>query len=410
MKIAFFSDCYLDLTGGIVTAINAEKKELEARGHTVFVFSSSYPKSKEVRQKLARENIFPVKSCRIFGRGLTPIARRPGVIEKQLLREHPELKDFDVFYVHYEAGCSIAGLRLAKKLGIRSVQVMHGREDIGEEKLIPHGLRTFVAACLNRFHVWYIPHPVRVKSDNYIATTVARAQMWALMVNHANYADVVITPSSHFREKLVHYGVTKPVHVLHHGIDDEKLAGELKPAVYDNSRPLEIIWHSRISGEKRAMEFLEALKEAGKMGLSYHLSVYGEGVDEKKAKKYVKKNKLNVDFYGRVNMKMLEKAIQKADLDVLVSYGYDTFGMTLIEAAAFGKPVLIADPELTEVLPKGSYILSSSPAPADMAKALVDIYNNPDQITKMSQKILTARPDIKNSVKIDKLLRFFHPD
>ena len=47
MKIAFFSDCYLDLIGGIVTTINVEKAELERRGHTVYVFSSSYPHDKK---------------------------------------------------------------------------------------------------------------------------------------------------------------------------------------------------------------------------------------------------------------------------------------------------------------------------------------------------------------------------
>ena len=162
MKIAFFSDCYLDLTGGIVTTITAQKKELEKRGHTVYVFSSSYPKSPEERQKLAKENIFPVKSCRFVGRGLTPIARRPKIIERQLEKEHPELKDFDVFYVHYEAGCSIAGLRLGKKYQIKTIQVMHGREDIGEQNLIPAGLRTITALLLNWFHSWYLPHHIKI--------------------------------------------------------------------------------------------------------------------------------------------------------------------------------------------------------------------------------------------------------
>ena len=62
MKIAFFSDCYLDLTGGIVTSINAQKAALEAKGHTVYVFSTSYPKSETELNKLAQQNIFPVPS------------------------------------------------------------------------------------------------------------------------------------------------------------------------------------------------------------------------------------------------------------------------------------------------------------------------------------------------------------
>ena len=89
MKIAFFSDCYLDLTGGIVTSINAQKQELETRGHTVYIFSSSFPKSKKKIAALKKENIFPVKSCRVWGRGLTPIARKPQIIETEILEKYP---------------------------------------------------------------------------------------------------------------------------------------------------------------------------------------------------------------------------------------------------------------------------------------------------------------------------------
>ena len=62
MKIAIFSDCYLDLTGGIVSVINIEKAELEKRGHTVEVFSSAYPHTDAEIAELAKKNIFPVPS------------------------------------------------------------------------------------------------------------------------------------------------------------------------------------------------------------------------------------------------------------------------------------------------------------------------------------------------------------
>ena len=184
MRIAIFSDCYLDLTGGIVSSINAQKSALEARGHTVYIFSTGFPKSKSKLGSLAEEHIYQVPSCKLFFRGLTPISRRPKIIENWLKNTHPELKSFDVFYVHYEAGCSIAALRLARKLHIPSVQVMHGREDMGETNIIPYGLRTLVAYSLNLFHSWYLPHLTNVKQDHYLADNLAKAKMWTMMVNH----------------------------------------------------------------------------------------------------------------------------------------------------------------------------------------------------------------------------------
>ena len=385
MKIAFFSDCYLDLSGGIISVINAEKAEFERQGHTVYVFSSAYPHSDFEYKKLASQHIFPVPSCRVFGRGITPIARRPGIIVKWLKKNYPELKDFDCFYVHYEAGCSIAGLGLAHEYRIPAVQVMHGREDSGVMNIIPFGFRTIVATALNLFHSWYVPHKVKVHKDHYLATTVARAKMWTMMVNHANYADFVLTPSEQFCQKLIHYGVTAPIMPLHHGVNDKILTGQPKPKVFASGDTLEIIWHSRVQGEKRILPFLEALTMVkGK----YRLHVYGDGLDLSRAKRYAKGHALPVTFYGVKDFGTVKKQLEKAHLDTLVSYNSDTFGMSLLEAAATATPTLITDPDLTEILPKDSYLLATDPSPQQMAAAINSLFDNPDKIKQMSDQLI----------------------
>lgn len=400
MKIAFFSDCFLDLTGGIVTSISAQKKELEKRGHLVYVFSSAFQKSATEVEKLKKECIFPVKSCRVWGRGLTPIARRPKIVEKQILKEHPEIKDFDIFYVHYEAGCSIAGLRLGKKLKIKTVQTMHGREDIGEQHLIPKGLKTIVAVLLNWFHSWYLPHPIKVKRDDYLANTKAAAKMWTLMANHANFADLVFSPSEHFKEKLIHYGVTKKVEVLPNGVADEFYEFEPELRTLKPGEPLKIIWHSRVSKEKSIMPFLEALRLVDG---EYILNVYGDGNDLKNAEKYVKKHQLNVKFYGPKPFKDVYPEILKSHLDVLNSYNFDTFGMTLIEAESAGTPVLYVDPNLEGISEKQGSLLVKSPASKDIADAISDLIKNPEKIEKMSRAMLEHRDEVRVSKTVDKL-------
>lgn len=406
MKIAFFTDCYLDLTGGITTAINAEKAELERLGHTVYVFSSAYPRSDKEKQKLATEHIFPVPSCRLIGRGATPIARRPKIIEKWLMNTHPELKEFDIFYVHYEAGCSIAGLHLAKSLDIPAIQVMHGREDVGEAKIIPFGLRTIVATALNTFHSWYLPHPVKVKRDDYLAQTIASAKMWTLMINHANAADLVITPSENFRDILIHYGVTKEIIPLHHGVPDHLVDAKASPRTLKSGEPLEIIWHSRVSGEKRILPFLEALAILTENKLfhaphfSYHLDVYGDGPDLPLAKAFSKLHRLNVEFHGDTDYEVILEKLRQAHLDVLISYNYDTFGMILIEAEASGVPVFIADPALKEIVPEGGFLLSSGPAPEQMAASMSELLGHPEMIEKMSRTMLKSRQSVRISATV----------
>lgn len=402
MKIAVFSDCFLDLTGGIVTSIAAQKEELEQRGHTVYVFSSSFPKSKEQIEKLKKENIFPVKSCRIFGRGVVPIARRPKIIEKQLLKEYPELKDFDCFYVHYEAGCSIAGLRLGKKLNVKTIQVMHGREDIGEQNLVPFGLKTLVATLLNWFHSWYLPHPVKIKKDDYLATTTAAVKMWTLMINHANAADLVLTPSEHFKKKLLKYGVKKPLKTLPNGVADEFFVPNLDPKILLPGETMKIIWHSRVSKEKRIMPFLQALEcVKGK----YHLDVYGDGNDLTRAKKYAKKHHLKVTFHGVKPFQKVYPEIIKSHLDVLVSYNFDNYPMTLIEAESAGTPALFVDPDMQEVATRSGTIMAAGPGPEAIAAALDSIMDNPDRIEQMSTAMIKHRDEVRVSNIMDKLER-----
>ena len=262
MKIAFFSDCYLDLTGGIKSTIDAQKAALEKDGHTVYIFSTSYQKTPAEEKELAKKNIFPVPSCRFAFKGLTPISRRPKIIEKWLLKNHSKIKEFDIYYIHYESGCSIAGLRLGKHFNIPTVQVMHGREDMGEANIIPFGFRTIVATLLNWFHSWYLPHYKTVSRDNYLADKFSKAKMWTMMVNHANAADLVLTPSEHFRKKLLHYGIDKEIKVFPNGFPDARFPKNPKVRTLNPDEELRIIWHSRVSAEKRMMPFLKALKKA----------------------------------------------------------------------------------------------------------------------------------------------------
>ena len=360
MKIAIFSDCYLDLTGGITSSINAQKAALEKNGHTVYIFSTGYPKSTKELKKLASQNVFQVPSCKFLFRGLTPISRRPKIIENWLLEKHPEIKNFDIYYIHYESGCSIAGLCLTKKLHIPSVQVMHGREDMGVTNIIPFGFRTIVATLLNWFHSWYIPHPIKVHKDDYLANTTAKAKMWTMMINHANFADHAITPSHHFAKKLNHYGVRHHIQIFPNGYPDQNFPAN--PTIKDlqSDKTLEIIWHSRLSGEKRILPFLKALNQVnGK----YHLNVYGSGADLKKAQRYATKHHLNVTFHGNTKFTTVQNAIAHAHLDILASYNFDNYPMTLVEAEASGVPVFICDPDMQEIVPEGSYILSKGPPP-----------------------------------------------
>ena len=153
------------------------------------------------------------------------------------------------------------------------------------------------------------------------------------------------------------------------------------------------------------MPFLHALNMVrGK----FRLDVYGGGGDHFRARRYAKRHHLNVYFHGNADFTKIQKAISKAHLDVLVSYNFDTFGMTLIEAEAAGVPVFFCDPDMKEVVPRGSYILSSNETPVAMAESLNYLITHPENIYKMSKAMLGHREEVKISNRIQILLDVFN--
>lgn len=408
MKIAIFTDVFLEVPGGIPSSITAQKESLKKLGHEVTIFCPGFSKStKDNDVKIVPTHKF----LRLNG---APVSKRPEKVISAVLLECPEFK-FDVVHVHYEASCSIAGMKLARRFNRPLVQTMHGREDMAIKVNIPHPLKTLVGSLLCFLHGRYIPHPVKVKRDKNLADTVATAKMWTLMVNHANYADKVITPSKHFADRLKKYGVKKPITVVSNGVADEMVAdidrrvskvnGSLVRK-YEKGDVLRIFWNSRLSNEKRIMPFLTALTL---MKSPYFFSACGDGNALSLAQKFVKQNGMDKKciFYGRVpHDEVLDKMLGQ-HISATVSYGFDTQGLTLLEAEATGLPVFFCDPDMKESVPEGGYVMASGPSPREMARALDEVARNPKRIEKMSRTMLKNREAILQSTQIQKLLRVY---
>ena len=406
MNVAIFTDVFLEVPGGIPSSITAQREYLAKNGISSIVFCPARPGSKTPK------GVFAVPSFKHFRPGGAPFAKRIKTVKKAILKTYPKF-DFDIVHVHYEGACSLAGMQLAREFNRPLVQTMHGREDVAAETNIPHPFKTLGGILLCRLHKFGLPHPLKVKRDDYLAPTIVRAKMWTLMVNHANFADVVITPSEHFKEKLQHYGVSKPFFVISNAISDEALKQSFKEAgldfarplirQYDGKEPLRLFWNSRVSKEKRMLPFLEALTLTK---TPTKLEVYGDGNELARAKRFATQHGLDVRFHGRTAHSEMLKKMSKAQLSVVVSYGFDNQPMTILEARAMGLPTLICDPDLTEVTGEGG-ILAPDPEAPGLAKALNQIFENPAKITAKSKACILDRPEVLQSVQIKKLLKLY---
>lgn len=395
MRIAIFTDIYAPWSyGGIASSVKAQKDELESKGHEVTVFCPGF----DAREK----HVVTVPSHKWLRINGAVIAKRPGVVEEFVLEKFPDFEEFDMVHVHYELSCSLAGVRLAKKFGVPLVQTMHGREDMAVAVNIPHPWKYLAASAMNFMHGRYLPHVMRVKRDKFQAPTQARAKMWELMINQAEQADVVLSPSEHFARKLEHYGVTRPVIAVSNGVPRELVDEKFAKRKMKDGDVLKMIWNSRVSEEKRIMPFLQAV---AMLKRPYLLYVYGDGNMLKKAKKYAEKHHLKVKFFGMTKRPKIIERMKEVHLGIMASYNFDTQGMTLLEAEATGLPVFFCDPVMCEVVPQGSFLLAGGPEAAAMA---ITLENMPaERVEEMSAIMLARRKEVLQDHQLKKLLEAY---
>ena len=425
MRIAFFTDVFLEIPGGIPSSIKAQKTALESLGHHVTIFCPGWKKQqpgismdKKSRFSLSKnsnEDIIIVPSFKLLRPNGAPLAKSPTKIIKYINKLYPNFSSsFDLIHVHYEASCSIAGVKLAKKYHLKLVQTMHGREDIAIYINVPTPLNYLVAPLLNFLHQKSLKSIQQrkitlPKKDDYLIKTSVHRNMWELMIRQASLADIVISPSQHFAKNLEHYHVAKTVHVVSNGIDDELLAKySFKIRERQQNDPLKIIWSSRVSKEKRILPFLESIKQS-KYHKNIQLTVIGDGNQLQEAKAFAKMNLADtrITFLGLVPHEELFQYEKDQHLSIINSYGFDTQGMTILEAIACGLPVIYADPAMDENIPDHCGLRAKNNTPAAMAELLDYIFENPELIKAMSEAALKASPSVMQSAQIKKLLNLY---
>ena len=303
---------------------------------------------------------------------------------------------------------------MAKKYHLKLVQTMHGREDIAIYTNVPTPLNYLVAPLLNFLHQKSLESIQQrkitlPKKDNYLIKTLVHRNMWELMIRQASLADIVISPSQHFAKNLEHYHAAKTVHVVSNGIDDELLAKySFKIRERQQDDPLKIIWSSRVSKEKRILPFLESIKQS-KYHKNIQLTVIGDGNQLQEAKAFAKTNLTDtrITFLGLVPHEELFQYEKDQHLSIINSYGFDTQGMTILEAIACGLPVIYADPAMDENIPDHCGLRAKNDTPAAMAELLDYIFENPELIKAMSEAALKASPSVMQSAQIKNLLNLY---
>lgn len=222
----------------------------------------------------------------------------------------------------------------------------------------------------------------RCKKESLAASVMAAITFYAhRTANIYKMIDYFITPSEFLKNKLIDYGFdsNKIVHIPNF-IDIEKTRPSYTHAEY-------FLYLGRLSKEKGILTLLKALKS---LQGNARLKIVGKGQLEEEIVEYITNNKLEnfVEMLGYRGGKELEDIIKKAMFVVVPSEWYENFPYAVLEAFAYGKPVIGACiggiPEQIDDGVNG-YLFEYKNA-SELAEKIISLIDNPEHLVEMGKK------------------------
>ncbi len=190
------------------------------------------------------------------------------------------------------------------------------------------------------------------------------------------------------------FGITKGVHIIHHGVDPDKFSPGPSPVREElGISPDTPCFLFAGSFERKGLETV--LEAFGKKSLSFPLLVLGEGNRPYYQAICDRYGLKNIHFLGK--QKNIERFFRAADVFVLPTQ-YEPFGLVILEALSCGVPVITSRcAGAAELIQDGQegYLLDD-PKNADVLAEKISILANQPQLRE-SMKKAAREVGLKNS-------------
>jgi 1,2-diacylglycerol 3-alpha-glucosyltransferase len=310
MRILMISDVYFPRVNGVSTSIQTFRNDLLSLGHRCVLVAPDYPGHRaddgEAMIRIHSRAVPRDPEDRLFSRS------RLLALTSQLC----EMR-FDLVHIQTPFAAHYAGIELARRLGIPSVESYH--------TYFEHYLHHYVPALPQR-----------------MLQSLARR----FTVSQCHQVDAVISPSRQMAEALRAYGVNSPIEVLPTGLPAERFVlgdGERFRARHGvpAGRPL-ALFLGRVAHEKNIDFLIRMLVALRARVPDVLLVIAGEGPAEAHCRERVAALGLGgqVMFVGYLDRRSgLADCYRAADVFVFASRT-ETQGLVLLEAMAQGTPAV----------------------------------------------------------------------
>ncbi|WP_058486427.1 glycosyltransferase family 4 protein [Defluviitalea phaphyphila] len=312
MNIGIFTDTYYPQVNGVVTSIKTLEKELNDKGHKVYIFTTSNPKAKQSLPRVFRLPSMPF----VF----LP-SHRVGVIYSHKAVKLVKQLNLDIIHTQTEFSLGIFGKIMSKKLNIPIVHTYH---------------------TMYEDYVHYISKGKLTKITPKMARSLSKL--------FCNRCDTIIAPTNKVKELLLEYGVRKDIKVIPTGINIEPFKKEkfnkkeieqLKNKLGIKETDHVILFIGRVAKEKSIDVIIKSMPKILAKIPNTKLLIVGDGPIKKDLENLCENLNItkSVIFAGEQPWKEIGKFYQIGDVFVSASIT-ETQGLTFAEAMAAKIPVV----------------------------------------------------------------------
>ena len=303
LRVGLFTNNYFPMLGGVPTAVETIRRDLEALGHEVVIVAPRMTGAPEGEQGVIRVPSVPAPTYPDFA---LPMPLAPSLTRRL------ESLALDVFHAHHPFLLGASARRLARAAGRPFVFTYH---------------------TLYERYAHYVPLPREM--------VARRAVRWS--ARFADSADLVIAPSDFVGRRLRTLGVRRPIEVLPTGVD----LGRFRPgdgaaarrALGLGAGDRVLLYVGRLDREKNLEFLLSAVARVTTPGT--RLLLVGRGTQGPALRRAADAAGLGsrVELRGGSPPTGLPVYYQAADAFVFASTS-ETQGLAVLEAMACGLPVV----------------------------------------------------------------------
>lgn len=371
MRIGFFTDGFLPQPNGVAISVFESAKELERRGHEVFIIAPKYP------GYIDREaNVIRLASVKIYKQPETRVALN---LPDKYLRRVLSI-DFDIIHGHSGGPVTFLGWEVSRTKKIPFVLTYH--------------------TLWNRYTHYFFKGKIVKPRLMEKATKI-----------FGNRVDYLIAPTSRVEQELRSYGVKKPIAVIPSGIDidrfQEKGKGLLRKKLGLKDKPI-LLFVGRLGREKSIDFIIKSFNEVCKKESRAHLVILGEGPERKRLESLGKRLGIakNIHFISHISNEEIHRAYQDATVFVFSSTT-ETQGLVVLEALSSGVPVVAIDDPAYECIESGKNGFLVKKDKNEFALKILSIIENKDLRAELSKNALETAQRFSVKSMVDSLERVY---